>query len=66
MRRESSSRKIDRRWRYSSTIMPRIDGMDTCRAIRQQENDGEHRLPVVIVAGREDLDRGSRRASRTG
>ena len=37
---------------------PRIDGMDTCRAIRRQENNGEHRLPVVMIAGREDSDAG--------
>ena len=37
---------------------PRIDGMDTCRAIRRQENNGEHRLPVVMIAGLEDLDSG--------
>ena len=34
---------------------PRIDGMETCRAIRQQENDREHELPVVMVAAQEDL-----------
>jgi DNA-binding response OmpR family regulator/ribonuclease BN (tRNA processing enzyme) len=32
---------------------PRIDGMGTCRAIRQQENDHEQ-LPVVMVAAQED------------
>ena len=37
---------------------PRIDGMDTCRAIRRQENNGEHRLPVVMIAGLEDSDSG--------
>jgi CheY-like chemotaxis protein len=34
--------------------MPRIDGIATCRAIRRDEGDGEHQLPVVVVAGRED------------
>jgi ribonuclease BN (tRNA processing enzyme)/DNA-binding response OmpR family regulator len=33
---------------------PRIDGMEMCRAIRQQENDHEHQLPVVMVASQED------------
>jgi phosphoribosyl 1,2-cyclic phosphodiesterase/CheY-like chemotaxis protein len=33
---------------------PRINGMETCRAIRQQDNDHERQLPVVIVASRED------------
>jgi phosphoribosyl 1,2-cyclic phosphodiesterase/DNA-binding response OmpR family regulator len=33
---------------------PHIDGMATCRAIRQQSNGHEHRLPVVVVAGQED------------
>jgi phosphoribosyl 1,2-cyclic phosphodiesterase/CheY-like chemotaxis protein len=37
---------------------PRIDGMDTCRAIRRQENNGEHRLPVVMIAGLEDSESG--------
>jgi DNA-binding response OmpR family regulator len=33
---------------------PRIDGMATCRAIRQQCNGHEHQLPVVMVAAQED------------
>ena len=39
--------------------MPRIDGMATCRAIRRDERDGEHPLPVVVVAGREEPGVGS-------
>jgi CheY-like chemotaxis protein len=35
---------------------PRIDGMEMCRAIRQQETAREHQLPVVMVAAQEDLD----------
>jgi phosphoribosyl 1,2-cyclic phosphodiesterase/DNA-binding response OmpR family regulator len=38
---------------------PRIDGMDMCRAIRQQEGDREHQLPVVVVAAQEDQARGA-------
>jgi phosphoribosyl 1,2-cyclic phosphodiesterase/CheY-like chemotaxis protein len=38
---------------------PRINGMEMCRAIRQQENDREHLLPVVMVAAQEDLDTGA-------
>jgi phosphoribosyl 1,2-cyclic phosphodiesterase/CheY-like chemotaxis protein len=33
---------------------PRIDGMETCRAIRQQDNGRPHHLPVVMVASQED------------
>jgi phosphoribosyl 1,2-cyclic phosphodiesterase/CheY-like chemotaxis protein len=33
---------------------PRIDGIETCRAIRRQENDHEHPLPVVVVAAQEE------------
>src|SRR5437870_10832809 len=36
----------------------RIDGMEMCRAIRQQETDREHQLPVVMVAALEDQARG--------
>jgi DNA-binding response OmpR family regulator len=38
---------------------PRIDGMEMCRAIRQQENDREHEMPVVMVAAVEDQARGA-------
>jgi DNA-binding response OmpR family regulator len=37
---------------------PRIDGMETCRAIRQQDNDPEHSMPVLIVASELDQARG--------
>ena len=37
---------------------PRIDAMETCRAIRQQDNDPEHSLPVLIVASELDQARG--------
>jgi len=37
---------------------PRIDGMETCRAIRQQYNDPVHSLPVLIVASEQDQARG--------
>ena len=33
--------------------LPQIDGVAACRAIRQQETDGEQ-LPLVMVAARED------------
>jgi DNA-binding response OmpR family regulator len=33
---------------------PSVDGLDTCRAIRQQDNDPEHSIPVVIVASEQD------------
>ncbi len=38
---------------------PRIDGMEVCRAIRQQETDREHQLPVVMVAAQEDQTAGA-------
>jgi phosphoribosyl 1,2-cyclic phosphodiesterase/DNA-binding response OmpR family regulator len=38
---------------------PRIDGMEMCRAIRQQENDREGQLPVVMVAALEDRAAGA-------
>jgi CheY-like chemotaxis protein len=38
---------------------PRIDGMEMCRAIRQQENDREGQLPVVMVAALEDQASGA-------
>jgi DNA-binding response OmpR family regulator/ribonuclease BN (tRNA processing enzyme) len=37
---------------------PRVDGMETCRTIRQQENDQEQ-LPVVMVAAQEDQASGA-------
>jgi phosphoribosyl 1,2-cyclic phosphodiesterase/CheY-like chemotaxis protein len=39
---------------------PRVDGIETCRAIRRQQNDQEQ-LPVVVVAAQEDheLDAGA-------
>ena len=33
---------------------PRIHGIEMCRAIRQEENDKKHKVPVVIVAAHED------------
>jgi CheY-like chemotaxis protein len=33
---------------------PRINGMDTCREIRRQTKDDEHRLPLLMVAEQED------------
>jgi DNA-binding response OmpR family regulator/ribonuclease BN (tRNA processing enzyme) len=38
---------------------PHIDGMEMCRAIRQQGNGHEHQLPVVLVAAEEDQARGT-------
>jgi phosphoribosyl 1,2-cyclic phosphodiesterase/CheY-like chemotaxis protein len=32
---------------------PYIDGLEMCRAIREQENDHQHQLPVVMVAAQE-------------
>jgi DNA-binding response OmpR family regulator len=37
---------------------PRINGMETCRTLRQQENDHEQ-LPVVMVAAQEDQTAGA-------
>jgi phosphoribosyl 1,2-cyclic phosphodiesterase/CheY-like chemotaxis protein len=37
---------------------PRINGMEMCHAIRQQENDRDYQLPVVMVAAQEDPDSG--------
>ena len=52
------ARKLIAKDRPSLAILehdpPRIDGMETCRAIRQQDNDHEHQLPVVMVASQED------------
>jgi phosphoribosyl 1,2-cyclic phosphodiesterase/DNA-binding response OmpR family regulator len=51
------ARKLIAKDRPSLAILehdpPRIDGMETCRAIRQQENDHEQ-LPVVMIAAQED------------
>jgi phosphoribosyl 1,2-cyclic phosphodiesterase/CheY-like chemotaxis protein len=33
---------------------PYIDGMEMCRAIREQENDHQHQLPVIMVAEQEN------------
>ena len=38
---------------------PRIDGMETCRAIRVQESDHAYRLPVVMVAAQDDQPAGA-------
>jgi phosphoribosyl 1,2-cyclic phosphodiesterase/CheY-like chemotaxis protein len=38
---------------------PRINGMEMCHAIRQQENDRDYQLPVVMVAAQEDPDSGA-------
>jgi CheY-like chemotaxis protein len=38
---------------------PRINGMEMCHAIRQQENDRDHQLPVVMVAAQEGPDSGA-------
>jgi ribonuclease BN (tRNA processing enzyme)/CheY-like chemotaxis protein len=38
---------------------PRIDGMETCCAIRQQDSDHEHQLPVVVIASQEDQPSGA-------
>jgi phosphoribosyl 1,2-cyclic phosphodiesterase/CheY-like chemotaxis protein len=35
---------------------PHIDGLEMCRAIREQENDHEHQLPVIMVAAQENHD----------
>jgi CheY-like chemotaxis protein len=32
---------------------PYIDGLEMCRVIREQENDHQHQLPVVMVAAQE-------------
>jgi phosphoribosyl 1,2-cyclic phosphodiesterase/CheY-like chemotaxis protein len=38
---------------------PRIDGLATCRAIRADESDRKYRLPVVMVAARDDQAAGA-------
>jgi DNA-binding response OmpR family regulator len=52
------ARKLIAKDRPSLAILehdpPRIDGMETCRAIRQQDNDHKHQLPVVMIASQED------------
>ena len=57
------ARKLIAKDRPSLVILehdpPRIDGMETCRAIRQQDNDHEHQLPVVMVASQEDQASGA-------
>jgi DNA-binding response OmpR family regulator len=57
------ARKLIAKDRPSLAILehnpPRIDGMEMCRAIRQQNNDHEHQLPVVLVAAQEDQARGA-------
>jgi phosphoribosyl 1,2-cyclic phosphodiesterase/CheY-like chemotaxis protein len=35
---------------------PYIDGIEMCRAIRAQENDHQHQMPVVMVAAQENQD----------
>jgi phosphoribosyl 1,2-cyclic phosphodiesterase/DNA-binding response OmpR family regulator len=39
--------------------MPHIDGMKTCRAMRETEDDPAHKLSVVIVAAQEELAAGA-------
>jgi DNA-binding response OmpR family regulator len=39
--------------------LPRIDGIKTCRAIRQCDGADVHQLPVVIMAAREDAATGA-------
>jgi phosphoribosyl 1,2-cyclic phosphodiesterase/CheY-like chemotaxis protein len=38
---------------------PYIDGLEMCRAIREQENDHQHQLPVIMVAAQESYARGA-------
>ena len=38
---------------------PYIDGMEMCRVIREQENDQQHQLPVVMVAAQENQAAGA-------
>jgi phosphoribosyl 1,2-cyclic phosphodiesterase/DNA-binding response OmpR family regulator len=35
---------------------PYIDGMEMCRAIREQENDHQHQVPVIMVAAQQNQD----------
>jgi DNA-binding response OmpR family regulator len=57
------ARKLIAKDRPSLAILehdpPRIDGMETCRAIREQDNDHEHQLPVVMIASQEDQASGA-------
>jgi phosphoribosyl 1,2-cyclic phosphodiesterase/CheY-like chemotaxis protein len=39
--------------------LPRINGLDMCRAIRAQANDDDHRPPVIMLAGQDDPDAGA-------
>ena len=53
----NEARKLIAKDRPSLVVLehdpPRIDGMETCRAIRQQGNGHDHQLPVVMVASQE-------------
>ena len=57
------ARKLIAKDRPSLAILehdpPRIDGIETCRAIREQDNDHEHQLPVVMIASQEDQASGA-------
>src|SRR6266511_3142341 len=57
----AEARTLIAKYRPSLAILehdpPRINGMDMCRAVRQQESDREHQLPVVVVAAQEDQAR---------
>jgi phosphoribosyl 1,2-cyclic phosphodiesterase/CheY-like chemotaxis protein len=59
----AEARKLIAKDRPSLAIVehdpPRIDGMETCRAIREHENDREHRVPVVMLAAQEDQTTGA-------
>jgi phosphoribosyl 1,2-cyclic phosphodiesterase/DNA-binding response OmpR family regulator len=57
------ARKLVAKDRPSLAILehdpPRVDGMETCRAIRQQDDDYQHQLPVIMVASQEDQTPGT-------
>ena len=57
------ARKLIAKHRPSLAVLehdpPRIDGVETCRVIRQQDNDHEHELPVVVVASEDDRATGA-------
>jgi phosphoribosyl 1,2-cyclic phosphodiesterase/DNA-binding response OmpR family regulator len=59
----NEARKLIAKDRPSLAIIehdpPRIDGMETCCAIRQQDTDHEHQLPVVMIASQEDQASGA-------